>query len=167
MAQITFKGNPINTIGELPAEGEKAPGFVLIKTDLSELSLTDYAGKKVVLNIFPSIDTPVCAASVRKFNAEVSSLENTVVLCISMDLPFAQSRFCGAEGLKNVVPASDFRARVFGDRYGLRIVDGPLSGLLARAVIVVDEDGSITYSQLVPEIAREPDYDKVIAAING
>lgn len=139
MATITFKGNPVHTIGELPRVNSKAPDFRLVKTDLSEVSLKDFAGKKLVLNIFPSIDTPVCVTSVRTFNAEASKRANTVVLCISADLPFAQARFCGAEGLDDVVPLSVFRSDSFGRDYGVTIIDGPLEGLMARAVVIINE----------------------------
>ncbi len=164
MATITFKGTPIHTIGKLPAQGSSAPDFVLVKQDLSETVLADYKGKRLVLNIFPSIDTGVCAMSVRKFNEKAAALKNTVVLCVSMDLPFAQSRFCGAEGIKNVVTASSFRS-AFGDHYGVTIADGPLAGLLSRAVIVVSETGKVIYTEQVPEIAQEPNYDAALAAL--
>ncbi|PLW93864.1 MAG: thiol peroxidase [Marinilabiliales bacterium] len=165
MAQITLKGNPINTIGELPAVGSKAPAFTLVKDDLSIKTLADYKGQKVVLNIFPSLDTGTCAASVRRFNAEASKLDNTVVLCISKDLPFAQARFCGAEGLKDVHNLSDFRGGQFGKDYGVEIVDGPLAGLESRAVVVLDEEGTVIYTQQVGEIVDEPDYDATLAAL--
>ncbi len=165
MAQITLQGNPVNTIGELPAKGTMAPEFTLVKNDLSTGSLADYKGKKVVLNIFPSLDTATCAASVRRFNQEASNLENTVVLCISKDLPFAQARFCGAEGLADVHNLSDFRDGCFGKAYGVEIIDGPLAGLESRAVVVVDEEGKVTYTQQVSEIADEPDYDAALAAL--
>ncbi len=165
MAQITLKGDIINTIGSLPEVGSKAPGFELVKNDLSVGSLEDYKGKKIVLNIFPSLDTGTCAASVRRFNREASNLENTVVLCISKDLPFAQARFCGAEGLANVHNFSDFRNGEFGKAYGLEIVDGPLAGLESRAVVVVDEEGHVKYTQQVGEIVDEPDYEAAIAAL--
>jgi thiol peroxidase len=164
MATITFKGTPIHTIGELPAQGNSAPDFVLVKQDLSETVLADYKGKRLVLNIFPSIDTGVCAMSVRKFNEKAAALKNTVVLCVSMDLPFAQSRFCGAEGIKNVVTASSFRS-TFGDHYGVTIADGPLAGLLSRAVVVIGETGKVLYTEQVPEIAQEPNYDAALAAL--
>lgn len=164
MATITFKGTPIHTIGELPAKGSSAPDFALVKQDLSETVLADYKGKRLVLNIFPSIDTGVCAMSVRKFNEKAAALKNTVVLCVSMDLPFAQSRFCGAEGIKNVVTASSFRS-AFGDHYGVTIADGPLTGLLSRAVVVVSETGKVIYTEQVPEIAQEPNYDAALAAL--
>ena len=164
MAQITFKGSPVSTIGELPAKGSSAPGFTLVKQDLSETVLADYRGKRLVLNIFPSIDTGVCAMSVRKFNEKAAALKNTVILCVSMDLPFAQSRFCGAEGIKNVVTASAFRS-AFGDHYGVTIADGPLAGLLSRAVVVIGESGKVLYTEQVPEIAQEPNYDAALAAL--
>ena len=164
MAQITFKGSPVKTIDKLPAKGSLAPDFTLVRQDLSETSLTDYNGKRLVLNIFPSIDTGVCAMSVRKFNEKASALKNTVVLCVSMDLPFAQSRFCGAEGIKNVVTASAFRSS-FGEHYGVTISEGPLAGLLSRAVVVINESGKVVYTEQVPEITQEPDYDAALAAL--
>lgn len=165
MASITLQGNPINTTGNLPENGAKAPDFKLVKSDLSSLSLDDLKGKKVVLNIFPSLDTGVCAASVRQFNSAASKLENTVVVCVSKDLPFAHSRFCVAEGLKNVVSASDFRDGSFGNSYGLTIADSPLAGLHSRAVIVLDENGIVKYTEQVPEIAQEPDYEAALKAL--
>ncbi len=165
MTKITFKGNPVNTGGNLPDAGSPAPDFSLVKTDLSELKLSDLKGKNVVLNIFPSLDTGVCAASVRKFNQEAGSLNNTTVLCISADLPFAAGRFCGAEGLENVVTLSTFRDSSFADKYGVLMTDGPLHGLLARAVVVVNPEGKIVYTELVPEIAQEPDYEAAINSI--
>ncbi|MCB9023794.1 MAG: thiol peroxidase [Lentimicrobium sp.] len=165
MAKITLGGNPINTIGELPVVGSAIPDFKLVKTDLSELSADELKGKKVVYNIFPSLDTAVCAASVRRFNADASKLNNTVVVCISKDLPFAHSRFCTTEGLENVVSASDFRTGNFGKSFGVEIVDGPLAGLHSRAVVVADENGVVKYAEQVPEIAQEPDYDKALNAI--
>ncbi len=165
MAQITLKGNPIHTSGELPKVGTAAPAYTLVKTDLSEVSGKDLAGQRVVLNIFPSIDTPTCAASVRKFNARASEKPNTTILCVSADLPFAQKRFCGAEGLDKVVPASTFRAADFGQAFGVTLVDGALKGLLARAVVVVDERGKVTHAELVPEIGQEPNYDAALAAL--
>lgn len=162
MAKITFKGSPVSTAGELPKVGEQAPDFILTKTDLTDISLKDVAGKKVVMNIFPSIDTPVCATSVRRFNAEIDKYNNAVVLCISADLPFAHARFCGAEGLSNVVSVSELRNRDFGKHYGVRMVDGPLAGLLARSIIVLDEKGKVIYTQLVGDIAEEPDYEKAL-----
>jgi thiol peroxidase len=165
MATVTFKGNPVSTCGKIPEPGEDAPDCTLVKTDLSDLTFSDLKGQKVVLNIFPSIDTPVCAASVRRFNEAAASSEKTTVLCISVDLPFAHARFCGAEGLDDVVSLSAFRNAAFGDKYGVTITDGPLAGLFARAVVVVGEDGNVIYSQLVPEIADEPDYDAALAAL--
>lgn len=165
MATVTLKGNPFNTAGELPVLGAMAPDFHLVKTDLGEATLKDFAGKKVVLNIFPSLDTPTCATSVRTFNKRASEAPNTVVLCISADLPFAANRFCTTEGLANVVPASTFRAPEFGQAYGLTLVEGPLKGLLARAVVVVDETGKVKHTELVPEIANEPNYDAALAAL--
>lgn len=165
MAQITLQGNPINTIGNLPEVGSQAPEFTMVKNDLSVGSLSDYKGKKVVLNIFPSLDTGTCAASVRKFNQEASNLENTVVLCISKDLPFAQARFCGAEGLENVHNFSDFRTGEFGKNYGVEIVDGPLAGLESRAVVVLNEEGKVIYTEQVSEIVDEPNYESAIAAL--
>jgi thiol peroxidase len=161
MAQITLKGMAIHTSGNLPKTGDKAPDFSLTRTDLSDVSLKDFSGKKVVMNIFPSVDTAVCSTSVRKFNAEVNNFANSVVLCISRDLPFALERFCGAEGLSNVIPLSELRTLDFGERYGLRIIDGPLAGLLARAIVVLDETQKVIYTQLVPEIVQEPDYQSV------
>lgn len=165
MAQFNLKGNPFHTVGDLPAKGKPAPDFTLVKTDLSTTGLRDYAGKRVVLNIFPSLDTDVCAASVRRFNQEAGTLKDAVVLCVSMDLPFAHKRFCVAEGLDNVVSASDFRDGNFGKAYGVRIADGPLAGLLARSVVIVGTDGKVVYTQLVPETAEEPDYAKALAAL--
>ena len=164
MAQVTFKGSPVQTVGDLPSLGSDAPGFRLVKQDLSETTLTDYDGKKLVLNIFPSLDTPVCALSVKTFNKKATGLKNAVVLCVSVDLPFAQARFCGAEGIENVEPASAFRSN-FGEHYGVTLADGPLAGLLARAVIVIDETGQVIYTELVPEIAQEPDYAAALAAL--
>lgn len=164
MATVTLKGTPFKTSGELPAQGTPAPDFTLVKTDLSEVSLSDFKGKRVVLNIFPSIDTPTCAQSVRAFNDKASSLGNTEVVCVSQDLPFAQARFCGAEGLDKVTPASAFRSG-FAEDYGVRMVEGPLTGLDARAVVVIDEQGQVAYTQLVEEISEEPDYDAVLKAL--
>lgn len=165
MANITLKGNTITTVGDLPALNSKAPSFSLTKTDLSECTLEDFAGKNVVLNIFPSIDTPTCAASVRKFNETASSKENSVVLCVSADLPFAHSRFCEVDGLKDVIPCSVFRSADFGDNYGVTINDAPLRGLLARAIVVLDQEGRVKYTEQVPEIAQEPNYEAALAAI--
>jgi len=165
MAQITLKGNPINTNGELPAVGSKAPAFSLVKTDLSVLDSKELTGKRVILNIFPSIDTPVCQTSAKTFNTKASSLDNTVVLCVSKDLPFALNRYCGAEGLDQVLPASAFRTSFTKD-FGVEQVDGPLEGLAGRAVVVLDENGEVKYSELVSEIAEEPDYDAALASLN-
>ncbi|MCK5686629.1 thiol peroxidase [bacterium] len=165
MATITLQGNQIDTIGELPEIGSKAPNFSLVMGDLSEITLASYIGKKVILNIFPSLDTPVCAVSVRRFNAEVSKQDNTVVLCISGDLPFAHSRFCSTEGLDDVVSLSTFRDQAFGKDYGVVITTGPLNGLMSRAVVIVDETGVIKYTEQVPEIAQEPDYAATLAAL--
>jgi len=167
MAQITLKGNPIQTSGRLPSPGYAAPDFSLTKRDLSDMSLRDVAGKRVVLNIFPSIDTPPCSASVRRFNTEISEHENAVVLCISRDLPFAHNRFCEAEGIENAITLSEMRHRDFGEKYGLAILDGPMAGLLARAVVVLDESGKIIYSELFSEVAQEPDYEKALEVLKN
>ncbi len=166
MTTTKFKGNTVHLDGQFIAPGTTAPAFTLVKGDLTTLTLADCRGKHVVLNIFPSIDTGVCAASVRKFNQLAASLPDTVVLCISRDLPFAQSRFCAAEGIAGVVTLSDFRrTSTFGTDYGVQMADGPLAGLLARAVVVITPDGKVAYSQLVPEITTEPNYEAAIAAI--
>jgi thioredoxin-dependent peroxiredoxin len=165
MAQITLKGNPIHTVGELPQKGEKAKNFILVKNDLSRTELGDYKGSKLVLNIFPSLDTDTCAASVRYFNKAAADLKNTKVLCISRDLPFAQSRFCGAEGIENVITLSDFETGEFGKNYGLEISEGPMKGLHSRVVIVLNEKGTVIYTQQVPEIVDEPDYEEVLDAL--
>lgn len=165
MSTITFKGNNVETAGSLPAVGSSAPDFQLTKTDLSTVSLKDLSGKKVVLNIFPSVDTGVCAASARKFNQLASSMENTVVLNVSKDLPFAHNRFCAAEGLQNVHGASQFKDDNFSKAYGVDMTTGPLAGLMSRAVVVVDENGVVKYTEQVPEIAQEPNYDAAIAAL--
>lgn len=165
MSKITLQGNPVNTAGELPTVGSKAPNFTLTKTDLSDVSLNDYKGKSIVLNIFPSIDTPTCATSVRHFNEKAAGIDNVVVLCVSADLPFALARFCGAEGIENVEPASSFRSN-FGDDYQLTINDSPLKGLLSRAVVLIDADGKVAYTEQVSEIADEPNYDAVIKALS-
>ncbi|MFC6441404.1 thiol peroxidase [Bowmanella sp. JS7-9] len=164
MASVTLKGNPFNTTGDLPAVGSKAPAFDLVKTDLSPATSADFSGKRVVLNIFPSVDTPTCAQSVRQFNQQASTMDNTAVVCVSMDLPFALARFCGAEGLQNVVPASAFRSS-FASDYGVKMVDGPLAGLTARAVVVLNEKGEVLHTELVSEIANEPDYDAALAVL--
>ncbi len=165
MAKITLKGNPTNTIGNLPKIGENAPNFTLVKTDLSEVSLENYAGKKKVLNIFPSLDTPTCAASVRAFNKEATDLPNTIVLNISADLPFAQARFCGAEGINNAETLSSFRS-TFAKDYGLEIIDGPLAGLCSRVVIVLDENNKVIYTEQVAEIVDEPNYAEALRNIS-
>lgn len=167
MANITLQGNPITTVGELPALNSQAPDFSLTKTDLSDCSLKDFVGKTVVLNIFPSIDTSVCAASVRRFNAEASGLENTVVLCISADLPFAHQRFCEGEGLEQVIPLSVFRSPGFGRDYGVTIADGPIAGLLSRAIVIIDAAGKVIYTEQVPEIGQEPDYEAALKALGN
>ncbi len=165
MATITFKGNPVATSGTLPAAGTRAPDFVLAKGDLSDARLADFAGKKVVLSIFPSIDTPVCATAARRFNEAAGEKKDVVVLCVSADLPFALGRFCAVEGLKHVVPLSTFRAPEFGKAYGVVITGGPLRGLLARAVVVIEATGKVTYAEQVPEIAQEPDYAAALRAL--
>ena len=165
MAKITLKGNPINTIGKLPKIGKKAPKFSLVKADLSKAKLSDFNGSKIILNIFPSLDTGTCAASVRKFNEEAGKLENTKVLCISRDLPFAQARFCGAEGLENVITLSDFSKGKFGKSYGVTIKNGPLKNLHARAIVVIDETGEVVYTQQVSEIVDEPNYEAALKAL--
>ncbi|MEH0021835.1 MAG: thiol peroxidase [Desulfobacter sp.] len=166
MGTTQLGGNPVALAGEFPEKGAEAKNFTAVQQDLSEISFDTFKGKRVVLNIFPSIDTPVCATSVRKFNEQAASLDNTVVLCISGDLPFAHQRFCGAEGIENVTTASVFRNPGFGKDYGVLIQDGPLAGLTARAVVVVDESGRVTYSQLVPEIKEEPDYKAALVALS-
>lgn len=165
MATTNFKGQPVKIIGEFIKVGSDAPNFDLVKTDLSSFSLKDFNGKNVLLNIFPSMDTGICATSVRKFNKLAASLPDTIVLAISKDLPFAHARFCAAEGIENVIPLSDFRFSDFDENYGVLMSDGPLAGLLARSVVVIGKDGKIAYTELVPEISQEPDYDKAIAAI--
>jgi thiol peroxidase len=165
MATITLGGNPIHTSGELPKIGSKAPEFELVKTDLSKARLSDFAGSKVILNIYPSVDTGTCATSTRTFNAKASQTENTKVLCIARDLPFAFNRFCGAEGLNNVICLSDFQTGNFGKDYGLEIIDGVFTGLHSRVVIVLDENGVIQYTEQVPEIANEPNYEAALAAL--
>jgi thioredoxin-dependent peroxiredoxin len=165
MAQVTLKGNPFQTSGELPAVGAKAPAFKLTTGDLKDVGLEDYKGKKKILNIVPSLDTPTCATSTRKFNKEAGALANTVVLVVSADLPFAAKRFCATEGLQNVVPLSIMRDRSFGKDYGVLLQDGPLAGITARAVVVIDENDKVIYRQLVTEIANEPDYDAALKAV--
>lgn len=165
MSKVKLKGNDFNTNGELPAVGQKAPDFKLIKTDLSSTQLNDFLGSNLILNIFPSIDTSTCASSVRQFNVLASMLVNTTVLCVSRDLPFAQKRFCGAEGIENVQTASDFATGDFGKNYGLELLDSPLAHLHARAIVVIDQNGIVKYTELVPDIVDEPDYNAALAAI--
>lgn len=165
MSTVTLKGQTFTTNGTLPKIGSKAPSFNLKKVDLTSTTLEDYNGFNVILNIFPSIDTATCAASVRTFNQRASGLENTKVICVSRDLPFAQKRFCGAEGIENVITASDFATGDFGKAYGVELQDGPLHALHARAIVVIDQNGFVKYTELVPEIANEPNYDAAIAAI--
>jgi thiol peroxidase len=164
MAEVTLGGNPVHTSGDLPAVGDPAPAYSLVGADLSEFDASEFAGKNVVLNIFPSIDTPTCAASVRQFNERAAGLDDTVVVCVSADLPFAMGRFCGAEGIENVRTGSVFRSD-FGSQYGITLTDGKLQGVLARAVVVIGPDGNVKHTELVPEIAQEPDYDAALAAI--
>ena len=164
MAETAFKSSPVHTSGDLPATGSAAPAFTLTGANLADVSSSDYAGRRVILNIFPSVDTGVCATSVRKFNEVAAGLDNATVVCASADLPFALGRFCGAEGIENVVVGSSFRSD-FGADYGVTMTDGPLRGLLARSVVVLDTDGSVLHSQLVPEITTEPDYDAAVAAL--
>jgi thiol peroxidase len=165
MAQIALKGNPTNTNSNLPELGTKALDFILTKNNLTAFTSLEIEGKKVILNIFPSLDTGTCATSVRHFNKSAASLENTIVLCISQDLPFAQARFCGAEGIDNVITVSGFRNPEFAENYGVRIIDGPMEGLMARAVVVLDENGKVKYTELVPEIVNEPNYEAALSAL--
>ena len=165
METVYLKGTPCHTYGSLPEIGSKAPRYTLVDKDLKDISCLDFLDRRVVLNIFPSIDTDVCAASVRRFNKEAAGVPDVSVICVSMDLPFAQSRFCAAEGIENVTVASAFRSPLFAQKFGLQLVDGPLAGLLARAVIVLDEDRKVIYTQLVSEITNEPDYEAAIAAL--
>lgn len=165
MAQVTRRGNPVQIKGELPEVGSTAPAFTLVGGDLADVTLETFAGKRKVLNIFPSVDTPTCATSVRKFNAQANDLTNAVVLCISADLPFAQARFCGAEGLENVKNLSTMRGADFMETYGVAIVDGPMAGLTTRAVVVLDENNKVLHSELVPEIGQEPNYDAALAVL--
>lgn len=167
MAKLTFKGSPIHTIGELPIIGRPCPPFTLTRTDLSEVSIVDLEGQRVILNIFPSLDTAICARGVRTFNARASEVPNMVVLCVSQDLPFAQDRFCKSEGITDVVPVSTFRHPEFGTDFGLTMVDGPLRGLLARALVALDENGCVVHTELVPEIACEADYDNALDIIHN
>jgi len=164
MAEITLRGNAIHTVGDLPAVGSPAPAFTLAGGNLADVTLGDFAGKALVINIFPSIDTGTCQASVRNFNEKAGSRDDVTVLNVSADLPFAQSRFCGAEGIENVKTGSTFRGN-FGEQFGVTLAEGPMAGLMARAVVVVDANGNVVHSQLVPEIAQEPDYDAAIAAL--
>lgn len=166
MTNVTLRGNPVTVGGKLPAPGDSAPAFTLVSQDLSDVSLASFAGKRKILNIFPSVDTPTCATSVRTFNTKASNLPNTAVLCISADLPFAQSRFCAAEGLDNVTNLSTLRGAEFIRNYGVAIEDGPLAGLAARAVVVLDENDKVLHSELVSEIGNEPDYEKALAALS-
>jgi thiol peroxidase len=165
MAEITLKGNSIKTAGSLPEVGSKAPDFTLTKTDLSETRLSDYNGKYLVLNIFPSVDTGTCAASVRQFNKEATKLNNTVILDVSRDLPFAHKRFCDAEGIDNVMAASEFRDTAFSDNYHVKITEGPLTGLFSRCIVIIDPDGKVVYTEQVPEIVDEPDYEMALEAL--
>lgn len=165
MATVTLKGNPIHTCGTLPQIGTKAPDFTLVKSDLSDVTLASFKGKKKILNIVPSLDTGVCAASAKRFNDEVKKLSDVVVLTVSEDLPFAQDRFCKAEGIGNVVTLSDMRKKDFGKKYGVEIVDGPLAGVLSRAIVVLDANDKVVYTEQVPEIAQEPDFSKALAAV--
>lgn len=165
MATITFKGNQVHTSGELPVRGSKAPDFTLVKTDLSEMSVSEIKGKKVLLNIFPSLGTSVCTTSVRKFNQLAAGLENSVVLAISKDLPFAHATFCSTEGITNLIPLSGFRDTAFGKAYGVDTLDGPFKGLYARSVVVLNEKGDVIYTQLVPDTGQEPDYESALNAL--
>jgi len=165
MAKITLRGNPISTSGSLPEKGSKAPAFSLVKSDLSTLTLEELAGKKIILHISPSLDTGICATAVRKFNVVAAGMENTVVLAITKDLPFAHGRFCSTEGIDNVTTLSGFRDTSFGKAYGVDILDGPMAGLYARSIVVIDEKGKVVYTELVPEIVQEPDYDRALAAL--
>lgn len=164
MASVTFQGNAVTTVGELPEVGQPAPGFTLVKADLGEVTLEELSGKRVILNIFPSIDTDTCATSVRKFNEEASKLENTQVICVSADLPFAAGRFCGAEGIENVITGSTFRSS-FGEDYGVTFSSAPLTGLLSRSVVVIDADGSVLYTEQVAETTEEPNYEAAVAVL--
>ena len=165
MAHITLGGNPVTTVGELPKVGSPAPDFKVTKTDLTDTTLSDYLGKNVVLNIFPSIGTGVCSAAVRKFNELAAGLNNTVVVCVSRDLPFAHQSFCEAEGIENVIPTSEYKDNGFSDNYHVKMLDGKFEGLLSRSIVVIDSEGKVAYTEQVPEIAQEPDYDKALAAL--
>jgi len=166
MAQITLKGDPVHTIGELPEVGDQAPDFLLTKTDLSDISLKDVSGKKVILNIFLGVDTSVCSISLARFNEEIKKFNNAIVIGVSMALPFSHGRFCESNGVENVITVSELRNREFGNNYGVRMVDGPLAGLFARAIVVIDESSKVIYTQLVPEITEEPDYEKALNMLN-
>lgn len=166
METILLNGKHCHTYGSLPHSGDKAPNFTLVNADLQDVSCEDFKGKNIILNIFPSLDTPVCATSVRKFNEEAPKLKDTVLICISMDLPFAMKRFCTLEGIKEIVAASAFRSPSFLQKYGVQIVDGPLAGLLARSIIVIDKEMNVAYTQLVEEVTHEPNYSEVIACVN-
>lgn len=166
METVYFQSTPCHTYGNLPSVGEKAPCFNLVDSELKDIRCNDFFGRKVVLNIFPSLDTPVCAASVRRFNKEASAIDGVAVICVSMDLPFAAKRFCTAEGIENLVVASAFRSPLFGQKYGVELVDGPLAGLLTRAVIIYDPDLKVIYRELVPEITQEPDYAAALRALH-
>ena len=167
MATITLKGNEIHTNGDLPAVGSAAPDFSPTKGDLADVSLADFAGKRILLNIVPSLDTPTCATSTRKFNEQASQVEGATILVVAADLPFAMGRFCTTEGIDNVTPLSLMRSRKFAKDYGVLITDGPLAGITARAIVVIDADGKVAYTEMVPEIAQEPDYDAALAALRG
>ena len=167
MAEITLKGNPIQTVGALPQRGQKAPGFKLVDTELKEVGAEDYAGKRKILNIFPSVDTGICAKSVRSFHQKAGQRDDVVVMNISADLPFAHGRFCGSEGIENAVNLSTFRDQGFGQDFGVTITDGPMAGLLSRAVVVLDEDNTVIYAEQVPEITQEPDYDAALSSLEG
>lgn len=165
MASTALKGNPVQLKGELPAIGTSAPSFTLTNIDLSDVSLSDFAGKRVVLNIFPSIDTGICAMSVRTFNAKAAELDNTAILCVSVDLPFAHKRFCGAEGIDNVISVSQVRNTEFMDNYGVEMADGPMAGMLARSVVVLDENHKVIHTELVDDITHEPNYEAAISVL--
>ena len=167
METVYFKGEPCHTYGKVPAPGDKAPCFNLVSKDLQEVTCRDFPGKRIVLNVFPSLDTPVCAMSVRRFNEMAAGLKDVAVLCVSMDLPFAMGRFCAAEGIENVTAVSAFRSPQFAHEYGLELVDGPLAGLLARAVIILDTDRRVVYTDLVQEITHEPDYDSALEVLKA
>ncbi len=166
MAEITLGGNPVSTVGELPKVGSQASDFTVTKTDLTDTSLSDFSGKKIVLSIFPSVGTGVCSAAIRKFNELAAGVENTVVICISRDLPFAHGAFCEAEGIENVIPTSEYKNTGFSDNYHVKMLNGKFEGLFSRSVVVIDTEGKVIYTEQVPEIAQEPDYEKAIAALN-